>query len=127
MKSVAGFLCPSVGVPREWPYLPRRASIKVTEEGRTYQDPVSGELYYVETIPGVTTRFKDMWGVAVATLAALGIFVSLSLFIYLLVVYPVRGGTSILGYLLSFGIILLYGLVFAFVAHVNVELCGLRR
>ena len=81
----------------------------------------------MEKIPGITTRFNDMWGVAVVTLAALGVFVSLALFIYLLVVYPVRGGTSVLGFVLSFGIILLYALVFAFVAHVNVELCGLRR
>ena len=126
-KSVPSFLCCSDGVPREWRFIPRQTSIKVTEEGRTYQDPVTGELHYVETIPDVTTRFKDMWGVAVATLAALGVFISLALFIYLLVVYPVRGGTSILGYLLAFGIMLLYGLIFAFVAHVNVELCGLRR
>ncbi|KAK7481553.1 hypothetical protein BaRGS_00027202, partial [Batillaria attramentaria] len=110
-----------------WTYVPRQASVKVTEEGRTYQDPETGELYYVEKIPDLATRFSDMWGVAVATLAAIGVFVSLALFIYLLVVYPVRGGTSILGYVLAFGIILLYGLVFAFVAHVNSELCGLRR
>lgn len=115
------------GSPREWTYVPRKASVKVTEEGRTYMDPETGELFYVEKIPDLASRFSDMWGVAVATLAAIGVFVSLSLFIYLLVVYPVRSGTSILGYVLSFGIILLYALVFAFVAHVNFELCGLRR
>ncbi|KAK7087416.1 hypothetical protein V1264_021473 [Littorina saxatilis] len=115
------------GIPNQWMYNPRQASLVVTEEGRTYQDPATGALHYVETIPSVTSRFQDMWGVAVATLAAIGIFVSLALFIYLLVVYPVRGGTSVLGYVLAFSIILLYGLVFAFVAHVNVELCGLRR
>ena len=120
-------LCPTGGVPSEWSIIPRESSVKVTEEGRSYLDPATGQLFYVDTIPDVTTRFKDMWGVAVATLAALGVFVSLALFIYLIVVYPVRGGTSILGYVLSFGIILLYGLVFAFVAHVNTELCGLRR
>ena len=99
----------------------------VNQEGKTYYDPATRLSYYVETIPNVTTRFNDMWGVAMATLAAIGVIISLSLFIYLLVVYPVRGGTSILGYVLSFGIILLYALVFAFIAHVNEEICGLRR
>ncbi|KAL8604641.1 hypothetical protein ACOMHN_013421 [Nucella lapillus] len=115
------------GVPGQWKLTPGQSNTGVVEEGRTYIDPVSKEQIYVETIPDITARFKDIWGVAIATLAALGVFVSLSLFIYLLVVYPVRGGTSVLGYVLSFGVILLYAMVFAFVAHVNTELCGLRR
>uniref|UniRef100_A0A2C9KN41 G-protein coupled receptors family 3 profile domain-containing protein n=1 Tax=Biomphalaria glabrata TaxID=6526 RepID=A0A2C9KN41_BIOGL len=41
--------------------------------------------------------------------------------------YPVRGGTSILGYILSFGIILLYLMVFPFIAHADERICGLRR
>lgn len=101
--------------------------MQVTEEGHIYLDPATSQLVYVEKIPSTASRFSDMWGVAVATLAAIGVFVSIALFLYLIVVYPVRGGTSILGYMLAFGIILLYGLVFAFVAHVNTELCGLRR
>lgn len=111
----------------DWTYEPSTLSAKVNDEGRTYYDPQTGQFFYVEKIPSVTSRFSDMWGVAVSTLAAIGVFSSLALFIYLLVVYPVRGGTSILGYVLAFGIILLYGLVFAFVAHASMELCGLRR
>ena len=56
-------LCPTGGVPSEWSIIPRESSVKVTEEGRSYLDPATGQLFYVDTIPDVTTRFKDMWGV----------------------------------------------------------------
>ncbi|XP_076434694.1 uncharacterized protein LOC143274691 [Babylonia areolata] len=115
------------GVADEWTLVPGLTGTEVVEEGRTYQDPATKEFFYVEKIPDVSSRFRDMWGVAVTTLAALGVVVSLALFLYLLVVYPVRGGTSVLGYVLAFGIILLYALVFAFVAHANPQICGLRR
>jgi hypothetical protein len=114
-------------VSSAWDLTPQAQKVVVNAEGRTYYDPQTQQSYYVAKIPSTIDRFNNMWGVAVATLAAIGVFVSVALFIYLLVVYPVRGGTSILGYVLSFGIILLYGLVFAFIAHASEQLCGLRR
>ncbi|XP_041349145.1 uncharacterized protein LOC121368478 [Gigantopelta aegis] len=78
-------------------------------------------------IPMAKSRFPQIWALVVATLAGIGVFVSVCMFIYLLVVYPVRGGTSILGFILAFGIILLYALVFAFIAHADGQICALRR
>lgn len=72
-------------------------------------------------------RFEDTWGIIVGVLAGVGAFVAAILFLYLLVMYPVRGGTSILGYILSFGIILLYLMVFPFISHADNRICGLRR
>ncbi|XP_052799942.1 uncharacterized protein LOC128231322 [Mya arenaria] len=99
---------------------------EVTDEGQ-YEDPITGLLVTIEDTPESADRFRDIWAIIVATLAAIGAFAALCMFIYLLVVYPVRGGTTILGYMLSFGIILMYGLVFAFIIHASEELCGLRR
>lgn len=115
------------GVASEWTYSPKASTVNVTVEGRTYYDPLTRQSYYVGKIPSSADRFNNMWGVALATLAALGVFISVALFIYLLIAYPVRGGTTVVGYLLAFGIILLYGMVFAFIAHASEQLCGLRR
>ena len=98
----------------------------VTEEGK-YMDPTTGQLVTIEDEPGTSQRFMDIWALIVVTLAAIGAFSSLCLFVYLLVVYPVRGGTTILGYMLSFGIILEYVLVYAFIVHATQEICALRR
>lgn len=98
----------------------------ITEDGK-YIDQVTGQLVTIEDEPGTSQRFQDIWALIVVTLAALGAFAALCLFVYLLVVYPVRGGTTILGYMLSFGIILQYVLVFAFIVHATQEICALRR
>ncbi|XP_033748674.1 LOW QUALITY PROTEIN: uncharacterized protein LOC117333478 [Pecten maximus] len=93
----------------------------------SYVDAQTGEVIQVEDVPQLADRFADIWGIIVATLAAIGMFASLCMFVYLLVMYPVRGGTSILGFMLSFGNILLFALVFAFIVHATREVCGLRR
>ncbi|KAL4223423.1 hypothetical protein ACF0H5_016893 [Mactra antiquata] len=98
----------------------------VTDEGQ-YMDPQTGQLVTIEDTPGMTARFRDIWAIIVCTLAALGAFAALCMFVYLLIVYPVRGGTTILGYMLCFAIILMYVLVFAFIVHASEEVCGLRR
>ncbi|KAH3888879.1 hypothetical protein DPMN_012922 [Dreissena polymorpha] len=98
----------------------------VSKEGQ-YADPNTGRLVTIVDTPQSADRFKNIWGVIVATLAAIGAFATLCMFIYLLVVYPVRGGTTILGYMLCFGIILMYILVFAFIVHASEKICGLRR
>lgn len=98
----------------------------VTDDGQ-YVDPVTGALVTIDDTPEISDRFRDIWAIIVATLAAIGAFAALCMFIYLLVIYPVRGGTTILGYMLCFGIILMYILVFAFIVHASDQVCGLRR
>ena len=78
-------------------------------------------------IPSTTDRFEDTWGIIVVVLACIGALVSFAIFLYLLIMYPVRGGTSILGFMLCFGIVMLYLTVLAFVAHASRDICGLRR
>ncbi|GFS13478.1 metabotropic glutamate receptor 3, partial [Elysia marginata] len=113
---------------RNWTYAPSNvfdpSSVKVNEQ---YIHPETGELVRVDKIPGATDRFEDTWAIIVTVLACIGAVVSFALFLYLLVMYPVRGGTSILGFMLTFGIVMLYLMVLAFVAHANRNICGIRR
>lgn len=81
----------------------------------------------------VNTNFTIAWGIIVCILTTIGIIITILLFVYLLIFYPVKGGTTILGYLLLFSVLMMYALVFAFVvlptAHptdVSV-VCGIRR
>lgn len=103
------------------------SAIYILKEDGNYYNSLTDQLVEVNKVPTVVGRFTDIWAIIVATIAAIGCFITACMFIYLLVVYPNRGGTSILGYTLCFGIILLYALVFAFIAHANTEICGLRR
>ncbi len=80
-------------------------------------------------IPGLDMKeyFYDTWGIIVAALTAVGLICTICSFVYLLIFYPIRGGTTILGYLLLFGVLLMYSLVFAFILHADVNVCGIRR
>lgn len=77
--------------------------------------------------PGVADRFKDIWGIIITVLTGLGVGISIMLFFYLLCAYPVRGGTSILGYYLLFGIIGVYLHNIVFIFYPNEVICTLRR
>ncbi|XP_059178375.1 uncharacterized protein LOC131957655 [Physella acuta] len=113
---------------RSWKYQPVSISdpdsVKV---GGIYIDPATNQQVKVESVPAIGDRFPQAWAIILSVLAALGAAISLGIFIYLLIMYPVRGGTSILGYILSFGIIFLYLMVFPFIAHAEERMCGLRR
>ena len=98
---------------------------KVTDD--TYIDALTGEVINAEPITDITDRFRDIWGIIVGTFAGIGVITSLCMFVYLMVMYPVRGGTSVLGYMLSFGIILMFAMVFAFIVHATEEVCGIRE
>lgn len=71
--------------------------------------------------------FESPLGIILIVLTSVGILVTILLFVYLLVAYPVKGGTSILGYLLLFAVLLLYVLNFAFIVYPNYEVCAVRR
>lgn len=113
---------------QQWDYSPAPildpSNVQV---GGTYRDPETGEAVTVTGIPQTSDRFNKAWGIILAILAAIGAVISFGLFVFLLIMYPIRGGTSILGFILAFGIVLLYLMVFPFIAHADERICGLRR
>ena len=74
--------------------------------------------------------FSSVYGIVVTVLSGLGIILTLIFFVVLLVTYPYRGGTTVLGFLLLFGLMLLYACNFAFIILPNQDdgvICGIRR
>ena len=81
----------------------------------------------ISSVPDSTDRFDKPRAIIMVAVAGVGALVSFCLFVYLLVMYPIRGGTSVLGFTVSFGIVLLYLMVLPFIAHANSQICALRR
>ncbi|GAB1608014.1 metabotropic glutamate receptor 3-like [Argonauta hians] len=68
-----------------------------------------------------------LWAIVLAVLTSIGIISTVLLFFYLLIVYPIRGGTTSLGFIFLIGILGMYGVNFAFFAQASVVVCGARR
>lgn len=67
------------------------------------------------------------WAIAVAVLTCLGLLVALTLFCYFLVFYPVKGGTTVLGFLMMLGVFGIYAINFAFFLPASAATCGARQ
>ena len=87
--------------------------------------PLSPRNYYSNGL--MMKYYWPVWAVIVATLSGLGLLVSIFLFMYLAVAYPVKMGTSILGYFTIVGIMGIYATNFAFVLHATSHTCAVRR
>ena len=75
----------------------------------------------------LNSNFGEAWGAVIIAISSLGILISFVLIVILLFIYPVKGGTSILGYMLLFGVMTMYLLNFAFVRMPDEHICGIRR
>lgn len=68
-----------------------------------------------------------IWAIAVAVLTCLGLVVGLLLFFYFLVAYPIRGGTTALGFFMMIGVFGIYAINFAFFLPASETTCGARE
>ncbi|XP_060080414.1 uncharacterized protein LOC132559805 [Ylistrum balloti] len=68
-----------------------------------------------------------IWAIAIGVLTSAGLLVAVLLFLYFLVAYPVRGGTTILGFMVLLGVIGIYAINFAFFLPASDSTCGARR
>ena len=68
-----------------------------------------------------------IWAIAVAVLTLIGILVGLILFFFFLVAYPVRGGTTVLGFMMMIGVFGIYAINFAFFLPASAATCGARE
>ncbi|XP_064612204.1 uncharacterized protein LOC135476193 isoform X2 [Liolophura sinensis] len=93
---------------------------------RNYYD-IETTVYSNGTV-GYRRRFDwPIWAIVLGILTSLGILVCLFLFVILLACYPIKTGTTILGFLLLVGIIGIYAINFAFFLPASVVTCGARR
>ncbi|XP_076346048.1 LOW QUALITY PROTEIN: uncharacterized protein LOC143244736 [Tachypleus tridentatus] len=77
--------------------------------------------------PALYTNFKTIWGIIVTSLSLFGISLVVICTLYFLMVLPAVTETTKLGFLILFGILVLYGLNFAFILTPNIYTCGARR
>ncbi|XP_069135753.1 LOW QUALITY PROTEIN: uncharacterized protein [Argopecten irradians] len=68
-----------------------------------------------------------IWAIAIGVLTSAGLLVAVLLFLYFLVAYPFRGGTTILGFMVLLGVIGIYAINFAFFLPASEATCGARR
>jgi len=68
-----------------------------------------------------------IWAVAVAVLTCIGLLIGIILFVVFLIFYPIRGGTTVLGFLGMLGIFGIYAINFAFFLPASMSTCGARE
>lgn len=75
----------------------------------------------------IDENFTKAWGMVMSLLSGLGFISAFIMLVYFAIFYPVRGGTTIIAYVLLLGVILLYLLNFAFIVQADTNICGIRR
>ena len=72
-------------------------------------------------------RIKETWGIIIVALTGVGILVTICSLVYLIIFYPNKSGTTVLGYLLIVGVLAMYVLVFAFIVYPDDNVCYIRK
>ncbi|XP_064461074.1 uncharacterized protein LOC135371034 [Ornithodoros turicata] len=87
----------------------------------------TGQNYFRQHRESLTANFKTVWGIVVTALSLLGIILVVICALYFLMAFPVAVGTTILGYMILFGLLALYAVNFAFLVGATETSCGIRR
>lgn len=90
-------------------------------------NPTAPRNYYKYDGDGNQVYTWPVWAIVVCILTCVGLLITIIVFLYLLFAYPVKGGTSILGYMTMIGIMGIYAINFAFFVGANNDSCGARR
>ncbi|KAF4521918.1 hypothetical protein B566_EDAN007473 [Ephemera danica] len=106
--------------------------VDTNNECESYRVGRSGKLTSVlEEIPSppgsLLGELRMLWGVICAALSVLGALLTIALVVYFASATRHAAGTSILGYQILFGVLLLYGSIFAFLMSPSEITCLLRR
>ena len=75
----------------------------------------------------IVDRIKEIWGIIIVSLTVIGILVTICALVYLVIFYPNRSGTTILGYILMIGVLCMYAMVFAFILYPDEIICSIRK
>ncbi|KAJ8312619.1 hypothetical protein KUTeg_009992 [Tegillarca granosa] len=103
---------------------PAKQVSNLTEESK---EPRNYFLYNMDRIPWQKLYTWPIWAIAVAVLTCVGLFITIFLFCYFLIAYPVKGGTTVLGFMMMIGIMGIYALNFAFFLPASEATCTGRR
>ncbi|CAG5116932.1 unnamed protein product, partial [Candidula unifasciata] len=89
--------------------------------------PTEPRNYYYYHADGKPQYQWPIWAIVVAIITSVCLLTAVILFLILIFAYPVRSGTTVLGYMSIIGIIGIYAINFAFFVHATDATCGARR
>nr|XP_053640093.1 uncharacterized protein LOC128694146 [Cherax quadricarinatus] len=75
----------------------------------------------------IDANFFNVYGITTGTISLLGIIVILITMVYFMMSFPTATGTSVLGYMILIGCLMLYAVNFAFLFQPTVGTCAVRR
>ncbi|XP_071536993.1 uncharacterized protein [Panulirus ornatus] len=75
----------------------------------------------------IDANFYNVYGITTGTISLLGIVVILVTMVYFMMSFPTAAGTSVLGYMILIGCLILYAVNFAFIFQPTVGTCAVRR
>ncbi|XP_069980760.1 uncharacterized protein [Penaeus vannamei] len=75
----------------------------------------------------IDSNFRNVYGIMASSMSLLGIIVILVTMVYFMMSYPTAAGTSVLGYMILIGCLMLYSVNFAFIFQPTVGTCAVRR
>ena len=90
------------------------------------QSPVYAALMLPEPLP-IDINFKNVYGITTSALSLLGIVLILITIVYFMMSFPTAAGTSVLGYMILTGCLILYSTNFAFIFQPTIGTCAVRR
>lgn len=77
--------------------------------------------------PSMSSNFKQTWGIITAVSSSIGLICVLICATYFLMVFPLSIGTTVLGYMILFGLMAIYSVNFLFVLPPSSTVCWLRK
>lgn len=90
-------------------------------------DTISDTESMASTQPAMSVNFRRTWGIITAVSSGIGVICVLVCALYFFMVFPVKIGTTILGYMILFGLLILYSVNFLFVLPPSNCVCWLRK
>ncbi|CAL4110974.1 unnamed protein product, partial [Meganyctiphanes norvegica] len=90
------------------------------------QSPIYASMSLPEPLP-LDHNFRNAYGITTSAISMVGVLVILVIMIYFMMAFPTAAGTSVLGYMILIGCLMLYAVNFAFIFQPTVGTCAVRR
>ena len=90
------------------------------------QSPVYAAMMLPKPLP-LDINFRTAYGITTSALSMLGIVMILVTIVYFMMSFPTAAGTSVLGYLILIGCLILYASNLAFIFQPTIGTCAARR
>ena len=97
------------------------------DQSVNYDSPSLASAQSNSNLPPLASNFKRTWGIITSVTSGIGVLCVIICFVYFLMVFPVTIGTTILGYTILFGLLIIFSVNFLFIFPPNIPICWLRK